>query len=1039
MHKRSILIVACLISVSLLPAVPAQDSDADPRLQLAVDIEGDGPLSFDTPDTYYPGGDLDFTLRIRNVGDASSTVTVGDPVADLLIRDALGAEVRDVAVDPLVSPGDSVTISPGGSETIAEATWSPTSDFESRDSVVAYYAAFASASLRDRDDLDRIERFRVEERDLSVDAYEERLKFYRYPYSGETASLTARDGEVPVHLQNLADENRSGAFRVVVRNASGQVFASETTRITLGTSPGEDVHEAAWPMVDDDGDRVAPGTYLIRAEITVNGTTYYDEFPATLVDEPSLDVPLDPVHVRVTAEGFPHRPGDVVEFTVNATNRGDEAETLQFDTAQRIDLVVTRNGSREPVWRYAENRSFAQQTDEITLEPNETVTWTAKHRFDEPGRYRVSATVTARQPREAPLPGFLTVFDSPDLPPFDRTCRDGPSRSLEIATLDDDGEDRTHFPPGKTVRVDIVNAGEANYSAGATVTITSPDGETVFEERFPEGLTLSPDQAWTATWNQKDEGGDQVANGTYHVRVAAEGGRVGFGIEIGPIEGRSGTAEGRIVEGHPCRYDVPAYFQHPLEVWTEQPGYDVGETVPIRYRAATALDGTAELTIRSSQRRLVDRTTRNVSLDADEADRFEWDQTDRDGEQVAEGAYIVQIRAGGRIGTTVFHVGDRPEGPPVAVDPVRAERWTEKEMRSALRMTLQTELRRSFEDAPVQAEASGDGGFQRDGRLVQGRHVTFRYEDGGNLTSYTVDGKTLFTRVAVNDFTPRDAPEPFSNPIVAGSQFALVGEEAGVSTVDVRPGPLMVRTAEPRAVDLVLADGLSASEDAVEPGCAAVEGNVSALICGGSVQIDGQVLRVDLSAGDQLTVVRLPGSESPSRDLARQIAAGRIGLEVDLDREATASSTVFGAGFRGVDARPVDGGVRVAVNRSIPDGAAVTLDVPQAALETSSPDEIAVLLDGERINQASSLEAVASCDSDEPTYVVVLGRQDGEQRAQVVVCITHFSERTITVQNLAEVAQQPWFQLAVAQAFLVAVVVTLAATVAVFRRPGRQS
>jgi hypothetical protein len=83
-----------------------------------------------------------------------------------------------------------------------------------------------------------------------------------------------------------------------------------------------------------------------------------------------------------------------VTLTLHVTNAGRETVVLEFPTAQRGEFVVlTQEG--EELWRWSEERFFAQVVGEERLEPGETwqeqVEWAAR---PGPGEYVAVARLT---------------------------------------------------------------------------------------------------------------------------------------------------------------------------------------------------------------------------------------------------------------------------------------------------------------------------------------------------------------------------------------------------------------------------------------------------------------------------------------------------------------------------------------------------------------------------------------------------------------------------------------------------------------------
>jgi hypothetical protein len=96
-----------------------------------------------------------------------------------------------------------------------------------------------------------------------------------------------------------------------------------------------------------------------------------------------------------------YEPGQDVRFELLARTVGESGLTLVFATAQRFDLVVTREGERGPVWRWSDGKAFAQVLGEEELLPSRVLgysqAWEQTDSDGEqvpPGTYNVVAWIT---------------------------------------------------------------------------------------------------------------------------------------------------------------------------------------------------------------------------------------------------------------------------------------------------------------------------------------------------------------------------------------------------------------------------------------------------------------------------------------------------------------------------------------------------------------------------------------------------------------------------------------------------------------------
>lgn len=85
---------------------------------------------------------------------------------------------------------------------------------------------------------------------------------------------------------------------------------------------------------------------------------------------------------------------DDVEFTFRVTNVGTNPLDLTFPSGQLAELIVERDGAE--VWRLSDGRLFTQALQTRTVEPDEALTVSAHWSAPEPGRYRVTGSLEAR-------------------------------------------------------------------------------------------------------------------------------------------------------------------------------------------------------------------------------------------------------------------------------------------------------------------------------------------------------------------------------------------------------------------------------------------------------------------------------------------------------------------------------------------------------------------------------------------------------------------------------------------------------------------
>ena len=81
-----------------------------------------------------------------------------------------------------------------------------------------------------------------------------------------------------------------------------------------------------------------------------------------------------------------------VEFTLTVRNTGAEPVELEFRSSKTADFAVD---SAAEIWRWSDERMFAQAVRVETIAPDESVSQTASWENPPPGDYTVTATLAA--------------------------------------------------------------------------------------------------------------------------------------------------------------------------------------------------------------------------------------------------------------------------------------------------------------------------------------------------------------------------------------------------------------------------------------------------------------------------------------------------------------------------------------------------------------------------------------------------------------------------------------------------------------------
>lgn len=87
--------------------------------------------------------------------------------------------------------------------------------------------------------------------------------------------------------------------------------------------------------------------------------------------------------------------GDDVHFGFTVANAGDTPIELTFQDACRADFAVIHD--ERVVWRYSDDRSFAQVLSTADLQPGEAARFEAVWADPTPGEYTAEATLRVRE------------------------------------------------------------------------------------------------------------------------------------------------------------------------------------------------------------------------------------------------------------------------------------------------------------------------------------------------------------------------------------------------------------------------------------------------------------------------------------------------------------------------------------------------------------------------------------------------------------------------------------------------------------------
>jgi hypothetical protein len=119
---------------------------------------------------------------------------------------------------------------------------------------------------------------------------------------------------------------------------------------------------------------------------------------ATPTPSPTPTLPFEfegPIGIDLTAFGAFFEEGKPIQLAITVAVR--EPMTLYYRTSQHYDLAAINSDDQE-VWRWSRDRAFAQVTEEVSLEENESLsfveTWDQLDNDGQqipPGNYRIVA------------------------------------------------------------------------------------------------------------------------------------------------------------------------------------------------------------------------------------------------------------------------------------------------------------------------------------------------------------------------------------------------------------------------------------------------------------------------------------------------------------------------------------------------------------------------------------------------------------------------------------------------------------------------
>jgi hypothetical protein len=146
-----------------------------------------------------------------------------------------------------------------------------------------------------------------------------------------------------------------------------------------GNEPVEDI--ADYDRLLEEG-RLSLLSMIELEDVVVNGVSELE--------------PDEGFELQVGIDRPAYGPGESITASITLTNATDRERDLSFATAQRYDLVLLDRDDLE-LFRWSDERSFAQVLGRVELAPGERVEWTETFPApSRPGHYLLLGRVTTQ-------------------------------------------------------------------------------------------------------------------------------------------------------------------------------------------------------------------------------------------------------------------------------------------------------------------------------------------------------------------------------------------------------------------------------------------------------------------------------------------------------------------------------------------------------------------------------------------------------------------------------------------------------------------
>ncbi|MFQ5837250.1 MAG: hypothetical protein ACE5HJ_00530 [Thermoplasmata archaeon] len=340
-------------------------------------------------------------------------------------------------------------------------------------------------------------------------------------------------------------------------------------------------------------------------------------------------------------------------------------------------------------------------------------------------------------------------------------------------------------------------------------------------------------------------------------------------------------------------------------------------------------------------------------------------------------------------------------------------------------------------------------GFTVEDSAVSGTFVSFEFDEtSGTISNYALssgdDGGTtvtVFTSVTIENFSTEFAPMDGAQIYAMGAMFTALGAYASVRAIDNPAGNLAIANVgllgggtdfdgdvggigdmqmmeqyvdAQNTVEFTLDPALEATFEGGQPGTGGGFVNITGdnfrgfiFVSGGSIEVVNDVITVKLK-GPQATFFHglpllgmIAAEEMFESEMAESAAEGHVGARIELGLETSGQvrmvTTPFRTSFQVSVQTAMQNKVSLDLTSSQPEGAIVVVVIGNDLIELDK--EIRVLLDGNGVEQAASLELLVQAKSQGTAQPMVYLLKTSDS-LKLSIYVPGFSTKTLTVETV---------------------------------------